>query len=108
MTDTTVTEWEKIYDALLKLMSRWGRNQDLKGPDDYLVVSDDWGTPTQRICISNPNLPMDEITREIQVLLADYPSWSIWIGFVDGTPRQSLRVYADKIDQLPDDPDDHL
>ena len=94
-------EWESLYNALVALLARWGRDQAVPDPGDYLVVDDDWGGWSQKICFVNPNLPIDDISRSIQELLsARHPRWDVILVFDDGTSRESLRVYRDKIDLL--------
>lgn len=105
VTDSRIADWEEVYFALLALMSHWGRNQDFKGATDYLVVSDDWGGMSQKIEIVNPNLPIDEIGKSIQELLASrFPKWDVIVVFDDGTNRGGLRLFADRVIQESEDP----
>lgn len=100
------TQWEQLYGSLAHLLARWGRNQDGKGPDDYLVVDDDWGGWTQKVEFVNPELPTDEIVKAVQTLLASkFQRWDVIFVFSDGTDREGLRIFANRIVRESDDPD---
>ena len=104
-----VAEWESVYYALLDLMSRWGRDQSSAPPDDYLVIDDDWGGMTQKIEIVNPKLPIEDISKAIQALLAaKFKSWNVIVVFSDGTDREGLRLYPDKVVRESEDLDPNM
>lgn len=104
-TDSRLAQWEAVYEALLELMSRWGRDQSSGPPDDYLVIDDDWGGMSQKIEIVNPDLPSEEITKSIQQLLySRFPKWDVIVVFDDGTDGGGLRLFADRVIRESEDP----
>lgn len=96
--DTRESQWEELYEALIALMSLWGRNQQGAGPCDYFIVDDDWGGWSQKICIVNPTLPMQDISAGIQSLLSsNYPRWNVIVVFEDATDREGMRILPDRV-----------
>lgn len=106
MTDEErLSAWEAAYEALLVLMSRWGQDLSAGRPSDYFVIDDDWGGMSQKVEIVNPNLPMPEIIKAIQSLLASkFTRWDVIVVFDDGSERKGLRIFADRIIRESEDP----
>lgn len=104
--NSRVAQWEQLYDSLVELLARWGRNQDGNGPDDYLIIDDDWGGWNQKIEFVNSDLPIGDISKSVQELLAaKFKRWSVIFVFSDGTDREGLRLYADRVVRQSDDPE---
>jgi hypothetical protein len=105
--DERKMKWAELYYALLKTLSRWGRDQSEGEPTDYLVVDDDYGGWSQKICLVNPSLPIDQMVSAIQSLLVtSFSRWDVFVLFEDGTSREGLRLYADRVVRQSDIPDE--
>ena len=95
-------QWEELYSMLFDFLSRNGRSW--VEPDDYLLVADDWGGWTQKLCMGNPNLPTEDIIKGIQGLLSGkFDRWNVMIIFEDGSSREGLRVFFDRVIRQSDD-----
>jgi hypothetical protein len=82
-----VEEWESLYDALTNLLANYGK-EDAFGNGDYFVVSDNYGTPQQKVCVGKVSFITRPLALDIQRLIRKYSlAWEVLLDFDPRDPR---------------------
>jgi hypothetical protein len=60
--------WTALYQELLELLERFGKDHP-SGEGDFWLVDDDWGGQHHKICIANQKFWSDDVKYSIQNIL---------------------------------------
>jgi hypothetical protein len=93
--------WTALYQELLELLERFGKDHP-SGEGDFWLVDDDWGGQHHKICIANQKFWSDDVKYSIQnILKKKYNDWGVFVVYDDNSKREGFIVYADDITTEP-------
>ncbi|MFC5067651.1 hypothetical protein [Flaviflagellibacter deserti] len=73
---TRLHEWQLLFDSIQLYFSNRGYDED----QDYWILEDDYGFPSQQIVVSNLFLLQPTIMQGLRKLLDLFPEWQIFVG----------------------------
>lgn len=93
--------WEKIYPRIRQLLQQYG-SEDYLGRGDFWVLSDNYGTPINKVYLNNLKLLRPAIIFSLQQLIAEVADWEIVVsvdipGTEESWPEMGLTVRPSQI-----------